>query len=132
MKTAVANPAVKTAAPAAEAPVAQKKVVASKAHKGVWKPEYPGGIKALSDYIDNNLIWPAPDVAGDTQGTVIIRLFFDETGRITMANIVKSLAPAFDAAAFHLTLDMPNWLPGKEDGKPVASSIDLPVVFEHK
>jgi TonB family protein len=98
--------------------------------KHVWKPSFPGGIKALSEYIQTNLQWPSPEVAGDTEGVVVLRLYIDKTGRVTMADIVRNLKPAFDEAAFHLILNMPYWVPGKEDGKPIDSFIDVPILFK--
>ena len=54
-------------------------------------PEFPGGMKALQNFIDNNLQYPAEARKKGIQGRVVVQFIVDEEGYIMEPNIKKVL-----------------------------------------
>jgi len=83
-------------------------------------PIYPGGDKALSEYLDNNK-YPANANEKHIQGKVYLNFVINKEGKVTNINVLKSSKnPELDAEAIRLVRQMPTWTPGKEKGLPVS------------
>ncbi|MBQ2590038.1 MAG: energy transducer TonB, partial [Prevotella sp.] len=50
-------------------------------------------------------------------------------GSISHAQIARSLDPIFDKEALRVVNNMPKWIPGKQNGKTVRVSYNVPVSF---
>jgi TonB family protein len=87
-------------------------------------PEYPGGMKAMIRFFQENLAYPSDSV----QGKVYISAIVDTSGRIQQVKIRKSLSPLADAEVMRVVKLM-IFKPALLNGKPVKSSIALPVSF---
>jgi protein TonB len=75
---------------------------------------------------------PASKRAGE-EGTVVLRLFILESGRIGEAKVTKSSGfPRLDEAAVKEAERNWRFVPGKEDGKPVAMWHDIALTFRLK
>lgn len=92
-------------------------------------PSFPGGEKALMDYISENLKYPTVAQEAGIQGRVIIRFVVDNDGSISNVNILRGIDPACDNEAVRVVEAMPKWKPGKQRGKPVSVYFTLPIVF---
>lgn len=95
-------------------------------------PVFPGGNEALTNYIQNNLRYPAFEKENGIQGVVYVSLIVRKNGTISDVQVVKGVnnAPAFGGEAVRLISEMPNWIPGKMNGKPVDVRMNLPVRFK--
>jgi len=51
------------------------------------------------------------------------------TGKISNVRVVKPVHPLLDAEAVRIIRIMPDWLPGKQNGKPVDVIYQLPIDF---
>jgi len=90
-------------------------------------PYFPGGIKALQLYIQNQLDYPASAIRDSIEGKVWLRFIVSKTGEISNCTIVQSLRSDCDSAAIELLKVMPPW---KFDcAKPHAAYVNLPIVF---
>ena len=54
----------------------------------------------------------------------------EKDGSISNARVVKSVNPDLDAEALRVVNSMPNWNPGKQDGKAVRVKYTVPVTFK--
>ena len=74
---------------------------------------------------------PYPDTARAAHigGTVLIRLHISETGAVTWVEKLQSSGDASLDAAAELTLAHWHFLPAQQDGLPVPSYRDQPVIF---
>ena len=90
-------------------------------------PSFPGGQKALTEYLAKNVQYPMEETCG--QGRVIVSFFVEKDGRITEANVVRSLSSALDEEALRVVNAMPKWRPGKQNGVCVRVKYTLPVTF---
>ena len=92
-------------------------------------PSFPGGKKALMEYVKENTEYPAKAVKNKIQGRVIVQFTVDEKGRLSDIKVVKSVEPYLDAEAVRVVKSMPRWNPGMQNGKAVKVRYTLPVTF---
>ena len=92
-------------------------------------PEYPGGPKALMEFLNNNVQYPAEAEKAGIQGRVIATFVVEKDGSISNARVVKSVDPLLDAEALRVIGAMPNWKPGMQNGKIVRVKYTVPLSF---
>lgn len=89
-------------------------------------PTYPGGTEALIKFLQRNLKSPT-ELDQPTQ--VNIQFVVGKDGSISELMILKSGGNAFDKEVERVVKMMPNWVPGEQNGHPVAVYFNLPVTF---
>ena len=92
-------------------------------------PEFPGGPKALMDYLMENVKYPKTAFDANIQGRVIAQFVVDKEGTVRDAHVVKSVDPILDAEALRVINNMPKWRPGRQNGKVVNVKYTIPVSF---
>ena len=98
-------------------------------------PEFPGGPKALMEFLGNNTIYPESEVKAGNQGRVIVEYVIEADGRVSNVKVARGVSTALDAEAVRVVSAMPNWKPGKQKGEAVRVKYTLPVMFrlnDHK
>ena len=93
-------------------------------------PMFPGGEMAILKFIESNLKYPQAAKDKKISGTVKIRLFVSETGKVDRVTVMSSVDPLLDAEALRIISLMPQWQPGKLQGKPVNVVYVIPVTFK--
>jgi periplasmic protein TonB len=95
------------------------------------QPEFAGGIRALYDFIKENLRFPNPNLYCDYTGTVYIGFVVNIEGRIEEINIKKGLGVAFNEEAIRvLKLTSGKWKAGKLNGRAVNVAYTMPIKFK--
>ncbi len=95
-------------------------------------PEFPGGYEELQKYLMRNLHYPASEVESGVEGTVYVSFVIDETGKVGDVQIARGLGGELDAEALRVVKAMPDWIPGRQQGKPVKTLYNLPINFKLK
>ena len=95
-------------------------------------PSFPGGNKALFDYLSENIKYPILAEENGIQGRVIVTFVVEKDGSITEAKVVKSVHPSLDKEALRVVKGMPKWIPGVQNGVPVRTKYTIPVTFKLK
>ena len=112
---------------------AQKTVVAKKNQKVFdvveQMPEYPGGQAALFEYLSKNIKYPADAEKKKVEGKVFVAFVVDTDGKITDVSLMRKVFPSLDAEALRVISAMPNWKPGKQNGKVVRVKYTVPLSF---
>lgn len=90
--------------------------------------EFRGGFTALSDFIDQNLKYPAKARELEIEGTVTVKFIIERDGRITNVELLRGIDKELDEEAVRLVSSMPKWRPGKI-GRAVRQSYVLPISF---
>ncbi|WP_367891795.1 TonB family protein [Bacteroides congonensis] len=90
-------------------------------------PEYPGGMDALSKYLESRVA-DSP-MKGKAGGLVTIGFTVAETGKVTNVQVLESDQPSLNKEAERIVSEMPDWIPGKQRGKPVPVKYSVPVRF---
>lgn len=95
-------------------------------------PEFPGGNTALLNYLKSYMKYPAIAKEKKVQGTVYINFVVSSNGKVLFPYVVRGIGNGCDEEALRLIRSMPAWRPGKQKGRPVLVSTNLPVVFRLK
>lgn len=115
---------------------AQKTVVAEKNQQAFdvveQMPEYPGGIKALLDYLCQNVKYPADAEKQKIEGRVIANFVVETDGSISNVEVFRPVFPSLDAEAVRVLSAMPKWKPGMQSGKVVRVKYTVPISFNLK
>ena len=90
-------------------------------------PSFPGGNEALMKFIKDNITYPDPEAC--VQGRVVVKFIVERDGSISHAQVTRSIDPLFDKEALRVVNNMPKWIPGKQNGKTVRVSYNVPVSF---
>ncbi len=92
-------------------------------------PEFPGGNKALLEYLAKNTMYPPIAREYGIEGTVFVTFVVDRTGQITDAAIAKGTDKHLEKEALRVVKAMPVWKPGKQNGREVKVQYTVPIKF---
>ena len=107
----------------------QKSEQAAEFEKNEQMPVFPGGKDSLHVFLQTYLVYPQ-NVIPRTDTTVIARFMVNKRGKIKNITIVKSAGEIFDNEVVRVIRLMPDWVPGRLDGKEVSLIYTLPVIFK--
>lgn len=95
-------------------------------------PSYPGGQKALMTYLSDNIKYPEEAVKKGIEGRVLIKFIVEKDGTISNVEVAESVNPLLDKESLRVVRSMDNWIPGKQNGKPVRVLWHIPISFRLK
>lgn len=94
------------------------------------KPEFPGGEAAMFQWISKNIKYPEIAKENGIQGKVYVQFVIGKDGKVSDVQVVRGVDPSLDKEAVRVIQSMPAWKPGKQRGKPVKVSFQLPINFK--
>ena len=92
-------------------------------------PQFPGGMKALGVYLAENIAYPSEAAEKGIGGRVVVQFVVERDGSVSGAHVIRSVDPALDREAVRVVSNMPNWIPGKQNGTPVRCRYVVPIMF---
>ncbi len=93
-------------------------------------PKFPGGNKAMTEYMINSLKYPAEAAKNGIEGRVLVSFVIEKDGSISECKILKSSDnELLDQEALRVISAMPAWTPGTQNGKTVRVNNVIPVIF---
>ena len=93
-------------------------------------PEFPGGMKELLKFLQDNLKYPENAMKNNVQGRVIVQFVVEKDGTPTEFKVLRSVDPDLDAEALRVMKAMPKWKPGMQKGQVVRVKFTVPVSFK--
>ena len=94
-------------------------------------PSFPGGQRALENFFEKNIQYPAEASDNGVEGIVNIVFLVDEKGKVTSPKVVSSnIGYGIEKEAMRVFNKMPTWTAGKIKGKNVKTKYTLPVNFK--
>jgi periplasmic protein TonB len=94
--------------------------------------DFPGGMEAARKYLSENMIYPESAIKKKLEGKCYLKFIISDSGKVINVKVIRGVmdCPECDAEAIRVLRSMPNWEPGKINGKPVNSTFTLPVQFK--
>lgn len=92
-------------------------------------PMFLGGQDELMKFLVNNIKYPVIAAEQGIQGTVILRFIVGTDGSVSDIQVVRGFDPSCDKEAKRVLGLMPNWIPGKQNGRAVKVYFTVPVKF---
>lgn len=95
-------------------------------------PEFIGGYEAMLKYLRENIHYPAAAQQSKIQGTTFVQFVISKTGKISKVKILRGIGGGCDEEAIRVVREMPDWIPGRNNGKAVTVMFQIPVKFQLK
>ena len=92
-------------------------------------PEFKGD---LLKFLSKKVRYPKSALENKIEGKVIVQFIIEKDGSISNVEIVKKAGWGMDEEAIRVIKLMPNWKPGKQNGKAVRVLFTLPINFKLK
>jgi protein TonB len=92
-------------------------------------PEFPGGQAKMMEFIAQNIKYPAMARESGIQGRVFVNFVVEPDGSVSNVKVLRGIGGGCDEEAVRVVKSMPNWTPGRQRGKAVRVSFNLPVRF---
>ncbi|MDQ0640085.1 protein TonB [Pedobacter sp. W3I1] len=93
-------------------------------------PEFNGGAKAWSKYMERNLRYPSRAQEEGAGGKVFVSFVVEKDGSITDVSVVKGIGFGCDEEAIKVIKKSPLWKPGKNKGIPVRVRYNMAINFQ--
>lgn len=93
-------------------------------------PEFPGGLGALMKWLDQHVLYPKSCVEAKIEGDMEVTFLVDTTGKVLEPTVSKSIHPDLDRAALMAVSRMPQWKPGRSDGRLSIVRVTIPIHFQ--
>ena len=95
-------------------------------------PKFPGGEGELTAYLQRNIKYPPLARENGISGRVYVNFIVDKEGKIKDAKVLRGIGGGCDEEALRVVRSMPPWTPGKQNGRAVNVSFNMPVFFNLK
>lgn len=96
-------------------------------------PSFPGGEVEMVKFISKNFNYPKSISDQLIIATKIyVEFIVTKDGNIKDAKVKKGINPELDKEALRVINSMPQWKPGKQNGKPVNVKMNVPIQLEFK
>ena len=97
-------------------------------------PEFPGGAMEMMKYIQKNIQYPQMAKEAGLSGKCFLKFVVNGNGNITDVQVLKGVPGCgeCDREAIRVVKSMPNWKPGKQNGRSVNVFFNLPINFQLK
>jgi periplasmic protein TonB len=92
-------------------------------------PEFPGGEKALMDYIGNAIHYLADAIENDVTGTVYIDFVVEKDGHVSSVVVRRGIGSGCDEEAARVIKSLPKYKPGRQNGRAVRVMFTVPIKF---
>jgi protein TonB len=92
-------------------------------------PAFPGGEGKMLEYIAKNIKYPPVARENGIQGRVYVTFVVDKDGKIKDAKVLRGIGGGCDEEALRVVKTMPEWKPGRQNGRSVQVQYNLPVNF---
>ena len=95
-------------------------------------PSFPGGEEAMLKFLSKNIHYTEIAIGSNVTGRVYASFIVDEEGKITDIKIMRGLGYGLEEEVVRVLGIMPDWTPGKYQGRRVKTILNMPVFFSLK
>jgi len=95
-------------------------------------PEFIGGEPKMFIFLRDNIKYPKFAKRNGIEGKVYITFVVGKSGKIRNIKIKRGANKLLDDEAIRVIEAMPDWMPGKQHGKPVSVEYMIPINFALK
>ncbi len=92
-------------------------------------PQYPDGLKAFYDYVQNAYQWPKGAIPAGVSGKLIAGFVIERDGSIKDVTIIRDLGYGTGEELAKVLRNTKKWTPGKHRGMTVRVSYTLPLAL---
>lgn len=93
------------------------------------KPSFPGGDRNLMTFINATREYPMEAYRKGIQGRVTCAFIVNTDGSVSHISVLRGVEPSLNKEAIRILSKMPEWTPGKHDGRTVPVRVVWSVPF---
>jgi len=93
-------------------------------------PSYPGGDTERQKFLYDHIVYPQGASENGIEGTVYIQFVVDTKGNITDVKILRGIGGGCDEEALRVVKMMPQWNPGRQNGRNVRVLYNMAISFK--
>ena len=86
----------------------------------------------LQHIIRDNVKYPQIDKMAQSSGTVVIGFTINKYGEVSDMKITRSVSKSMDQAALRSLYAVPDFVPGKQNGRPINVRFQVPITFKNQ
>lgn len=93
------------------------------------QPQFKGGEKALNQYLNKEITGALNTLSQseDKKVTFWVQFVVSETGEVTNVRMMRGVEKTLDKVIYAAFLNMPNWIPAKQNSQPVSVQKITPI-----
>jgi hypothetical protein len=91
--------------------------------------QFPNGQKALYEFLEKNIIYPAKELNSEAQGVVYVTFVIKGDGSVAYTHVLRGVSKKLNLEALRVVNLMPKWNPATLNKKPVNTQFNLPISF---
>jgi TonB family protein len=94
-------------------------------------PKYPGGEKALYEFLYNNITYPEQEKSQNIEGTVFVNFVVEKDGSTSNFTVTRGVqgGGGLDREALHACMKLGGFYPGTQNGVPQRVFLTIPIKF---
>ncbi|TNE55373.1 MAG: energy transducer TonB [Bacteroidetes bacterium] len=92
--------------------------------------KFPGGVKAMQEFIAKAVKYPQEAIDQGIQGRVYLAFVVEKDGSLSDIKVIRSIHPSLDKEALRVIKSMPKWQAATNRGEAVRSPVRLPIAFK--
>lgn len=94
-------------------------------------PEFPGGVAEMYKFINSKIQYPQMEKENGIDGTIYMTFVVNKAGKISDVKVLRGKAggKGLEKEAERVISLMPDWKPGKQNGREVSVQFNLPIKF---
>jgi len=93
-------------------------------------PEFNGGVNEMMKFLREHIIYPEDAKEIGIEGKVFVQFIVHKDGQLSDFKVIKKVYPSVDREALRVIQQMPNWVPGKNNGNIVSVRVVIPIIFK--
>lgn len=93
-------------------------------------PVFPGGEVEILNFIMSNTTYPRNARKKGIEGKVYLSFIVERDGSVSNAKVVRGIGGGCDEEALRVINSLPNFLPGKHQGRLVRVQFNIPINFK--
>lgn len=92
-------------------------------------PEFEGGMKGWTKFLQRNLRYPNLAQENEVQGRVMVSFVIERDGSISDVKLISGIGSGCDEEALRVIRKSPKWKPGQQNAQPVRVRYTMPLAF---
>ncbi len=93
------------------------------------KPQFPGGEEKLISFINRTREYPEHAYRRNIQGRVMCSFIINTDGSVSNVGVLRGVEASLNNEARRILNLMPDWEPGRFNGRPVSVRVIYPITF---
>ncbi|MFY0687245.1 MAG: energy transducer TonB [Cyclobacteriaceae bacterium] len=89
-----------------------------------------GGYSAFYGFMGKNMKYPSQARRMGAEGKVFVQFVVNENGELSEIKVIKGMGLGCDEEAMRVLAKAPNWVPGRQRGRPVKVRMVIPIAFK--